>query len=90
MHLCGSHTEPDDRAEMRFQFSHEDDAIHVEVTDRSLASDVDMPRLPADLGKAEASELTQLGLVLLNKVANDVAHLRISGFNYISFTIAGA
>jgi hypothetical protein len=65
----------------------EEDTILVELTDRSAIEDVDLPRLPADLGAAGPEDLGHLGLVLVSKLAHDVNHLRISGWNYISFRL---
>ena len=59
----------------------------VEITDRSWVEDVDLARVPDDLGAASLEELRHLGLVLVSKLAQDVNHLKISGRNYISFRL---
>ena len=86
-HICDSHVQNGQRGTVRFDFVHEREHIEVEIEDRSTASDVDAPRVPTDLGQAEPADLAELGLVLLNRVATDVSHIRISGFNYISFKV---
>ena len=66
----------------------EEDTILVEITDRSLAEDVDLPQLPADLETASPEDLQHLGLFLVSRLAHEVSHVRISGYNYISFRIS--
>jgi NCS2 family nucleobase:cation symporter-2/xanthine permease XanP len=69
------------------RLTREEDTILVELADRSTVEDVDLPRIPDDLGAAGPEELGHLGLVLVSKLAHDVNHLRISGWNYISFRL---
>lgn len=69
------------------RLTREEDTILVELTDRSAIEDVDLPRIPSDLGAAAPEELGHLGLMLVSKLAHDVNHLRISGWNYISFRL---
>ena len=69
------------------RLTREENTILVELTDRSAIEDVDLPRIPSDLGAAAPEDLGHLGLVLVSKLAQDVNHLRISGWNYISFRL---
>ena len=69
------------------RLTREENTILVELTDRSAIEDVDLPRIPSDLGAAAPEDLRHLGLVLVSKLAHDVNHLRISGWNYISFRL---
>ena len=59
----------------------------MEITDRSVADDVDLPSLPDNWERASSQDLQDLGLLLVSKLAKEVRHLRISGYNYISFRI---
>ncbi len=88
VHLCNADAAEGSNRSVLFRANLEEDAVLVEVTDRSLAEDVDLPRLPADLKTAAPEDLQHLGLFLVSKIARKVNHMRISGHNYISFEIA--
>jgi len=51
---------------------------------------MDAPAPSYEPQKATPDDLEQLGLVILQKVARDVEHVRIAGYNCISFKIPGA
>lgn len=72
---------------VKIQCTSEEDHLYIEMEDQSRASEVDQVEGLPDLETATESELDQLGLLLLNRVATDVTHIRISGYNYISFKI---
>lgn len=88
VHLCGAGGRDADGT-ILFQASLEESAILVEITDRSAAADVDadLAELPADLRTASPDQLQNLGLLLLSKLAREVNHIRISGYNYVSFRL---
>ena len=87
VHLAGSDAGAVSARTIAFQASREEGALLVEITDRSLAEDVDLPPPPPDLVRASDQELQSLGLFLLSQLARDVEHVRISGYNYISFRV---
>ena len=53
------------------------------MTDRADVRDVDMPYVPSELGEAGAEELRDLGLILISRLATNISHTTISGWNYI-------
>lgn len=73
---------------LRIEVSPDDSVIDVMVTDRSEARDVEMPNIPHDLLEADADELSDLGLVILNQMASRINHTKISDWHYISFEIS--
>ena len=85
--LCEADAEEGFERTVAVRCTLEEDAMLVEITDRSSVEDVDLPRLPDDVGAASLEELRHLGLVLVSKLAHDVNHLKISGRNYISFRL---
>lgn len=87
MHMCRSPVEEGSSHPVKIQFTSEEDHLHIEMEDQSRASEVDQVEELPDLETATESELDQLGLLLLNRVATDVTHIRISGYNCISFKI---
>ena len=84
--LCEADAEGSERT-VAVRCTLEEDMMLVEITDRSSVEDVDLPRVPDDVGAASLEELRHLGLVLVSKLARDVNHLKISGRNYISFRL---
>jgi anti-sigma regulatory factor (Ser/Thr protein kinase) len=72
---------------IRFNFTAGEEGLLVEVKDRSETEDLDAVVFPENLAVASESELAKLGLALLGKMAQEVAHIRISGVNYISFRL---
>ena len=87
MHMCRHPVEEKSPNVVNLQIISEEGHLHIDMEDRSLATDVDhIEDLPHPEAATE-SELDQLGLLLLNRVARDVAHIRISGYNCISFKI---
>ncbi len=72
---------------IRFNFTAGEEGLLVEVKDRSETEDLDAVVFPENLAVASEFELAKLGLALLGKMAQEVAHIRISGVNYISFRL---
>ena len=64
---------------IRFDFIADEEGLLVEVQDRSETEDLDAVDFPENLTAASESELAKLGLALLGKMAQEVAHIRISG-----------
>lgn len=87
MHLCRNSDGTRDENQIQIQLVSQEDHIQVDVEDRSKVSDVDDPIVMPQPEIATEEELDQLGLFLLNKVAQEVTHIRISGYNCISFKI---
>jgi anti-sigma regulatory factor (Ser/Thr protein kinase) len=87
MHMCRNPAEGKSVHEVRIRLIAEEDHLHIDMEDRSQASDVDDPMKFQDLEKATEAELDQLGLFILNKVVQEVTHIRVSGYNCISFKI---
>lgn len=87
MHMCRNPVEGRTADVVRLRMTAEEDHLHVDMEDRSQAGDVDAPVKFQELEKATEAELDQLGLLILNKVAQEVTHIRISGYNCISFKI---
>ena len=87
MHICRNSEGTPDVNQIQIQLASQEDHIQVDVEDRSKVSDVDDPVAIPQPEVATEGELDQLGLFLLNKVAQDVTHIRISGYNCISFKI---
>ncbi len=85
--LCEADAEEGSERTVVVRCTLEEDTVLVEITDRSSVEDIDLPRLPDDLGAASLEELRHLGLVLVSKLAHDVNHLKISGRNYISLRL---
>lgn len=61
--------------------------LFVELICSEEIEDVDQIVRPFTLLHTEEHELNKLGLLLLSKVAQDVRHIHISGYAYISFLI---
>lgn len=59
------------------------------MIDRTAAAEVDEASLrkARQWGHNDEQSLRELGLYLLNSLAQDVRHLRMAGVNYISFSI---
>ena len=87
MHICRNSGAGAEANIVRIQLTGREDHIQVEIEDRSRASDVDDQIVLPKPELATEAELDQLGLILLNKVAKEVSHIRISGYNCISFKI---
>jgi len=87
MHMCRNPVGGRSANAVRIRLIAEEDHLHIDMEDQSQASDVDDPLKFQKPENATESELDQLGLFILNKVVQDVAHLRISGYNCISFKI---
>ena len=87
MHICRNSEGPTETNEVHIQLVSREDHIQIDVEDRSRVSDVDDPIAMPQPEVATETELDQLGLILLNKVAKEVSHIRISGYNCISFKI---
>ncbi len=79
------HGDPD--RTVRIEATANDDEIEIIVTDRSDVPDVEESNLPPDLLQADDDELQDLGLVLLTRLASNVSHTSISGWQYVSFVI---
>lgn len=91
LYICRSEPQLGNGRMVRFRWADEGAYLQTEIETRSELDDLTAPRVPADLKQAEAEELSQLGLVILSKIAREVTHMQISGNNYISFKIeAGA
>ena len=81
--LVGSDPPEDgQQKKIRFDFIADEEGLLVEVQDRSETEDLDAVDFPENLTAASESELAKLGLALLGKMAQEVAHIRISGVNY--------
>jgi xanthine permease XanP len=87
IHLCRNPVEGRTPNVIRLQLTAEENHLHVDMEDQSQASDVDAPSNLPEVEKATEVDLDQLGLVILNKVVQEVTHIRVSGFNCISFKI---
>ena len=87
VHLCNAESPDGSRREVSFQINMEEEVVLVEVTDHSFAEDVDLPRIPANLDTDSPENLEHLGLFLVSKIAENVNHMQISGYNYIGFEI---
>ena len=87
MHICRNSPPLPNPNVVNIQLLEREDHVHIDIQDRSQGSDVDEPADLPEPEKATESELDQLGLFLLNKVAREVTHIRISGYNCISFKI---
>jgi len=87
MHICRNSESATEANMVRIQLVSKEDHIQIDVEDRSRVSDVDDPIVMPEPEVATETELDQLGLFLLNKVAKEVTHIRISGYNFISFKI---
>ena len=85
--LCEADAEEGSERTVAVRCTLEEDTMLVEITDRSSVEDIDLPRVPDDVGAASLEELRHLGLMLVSKLAHDVNHLQISGWNYISFRL---
>lgn len=74
---------PKQKGMIHFNFSLEEDFVQVVVEDKSEITDVDL------VEDSEILETRQkeLGLLLVNKIAKKVEHVRINGYNTISFQI---
>ncbi|MCF8109394.1 MAG: hypothetical protein K9J81_10410, partial [Desulfohalobiaceae bacterium] len=70
-----------------FTFTAEEHLVLVEVRDRSSIEDVDELSARESTSHDELIAGRGLGLILLNKIAESVRHDRISGYNYIQFSI---
>ena len=75
------------KGKVRFKWLFEADRIAVSVEDQSDISEIDLVKA-AETNQLTPDELRELGLVILNKIAKDVVHYRIGGYNSISFDIA--
>ncbi len=71
------------KAQITFSYKLTDDSILVEVTDRSTIIDID----DIDAEQIIESKPEELGLLLLNKIARNVRHIRIGEHNSIIFEI---
>ena len=87
MHICRNSEGGAGANIVRIQLTGREDHIQIDVEDRSQASDVDDHMVMPQPEAATEAELDHLGLFLLNKVAREVTHIRISGYNCISFKI---
>lgn len=87
VHMCRHPVDEKSSNVVNIQIIREEDHLHIDMEDRSLSSDVDLIKDIPHPETATESELDQLGLLLLNRVAKDVTHIRISGYNCISFKI---
>lgn len=72
---------------VKFIFLSNEDGLTVEIIDKSDVDDVDIVGLKSHPIEYTNEELNQLGLVLLNKLGDNVVHNKISNVNYISFTL---
>ena len=87
MHICENQVNAKAPTSVRIEIMGREDHVQVDMEDRSSVKDVDTPLVMPKPEVATESELALLGLILLNKVAKDVTHIRISGYNCISFKI---
>jgi NCS2 family nucleobase:cation symporter-2/xanthine permease XanP len=87
MHISGGEDEASDTNTVQVQLLSREDHVQVDFEDRSQVRDVDDTIVMPKPEVATEAELDQLGLFLLNKVAKEVTHIRISGYNCISFKI---
>ena len=87
MHLCRSPEGTTGTNTVQIQLMSREDHIQIDIEDRSQVSDVDDTIVMPKPEVATEAELDHFGLFLLNKVAKDVTHIRISGYNCISFKI---
>ena len=87
MHMCRNPVEGKSANEVRIRLTAEEDHLDIDMEDRSQAGDVDDPLNFQEFENVTETELDQLGLYILNKVVHEVTHIRVSGYNCISFKI---
>ena len=87
MHISRDSKDASDENVVQIQLLRREDHIQIDMEDRSRVKDIDDPIIMPKPEVATETELDQLGLFLLNKVAKEVTHIRISGYNCISFKI---
>ncbi len=87
MHICQNSEGTTDTDKVQIQLLSKENHIHVDMEDRSQLCDVDDTIVMPKPEVATEADLDHLGLFLLNKVAKEVTHIRISGYNCISFKI---
>ncbi|WP_018174140.1 MULTISPECIES: uracil-xanthine permease family protein [unclassified Thioalkalivibrio] len=90
MHLSEqAASEPGRSRPVDVRLEREGEHLAVEMIDRSAAAEVDEASLrkARQWGHNDEQSLRELGLYLLNSLAQDVRHLRMAGVNYISFSI---
>lgn len=85
--LCEADSDEGSERPVTVRCTLEEETVLVEIMDRSVLEDIDLPQLPDDLATARSIELKHLGLFLVSKFAHDINHLKISGRNYISFRL---
>ena len=86
-HLTTSGRATQTSRRLSIQATLDEDDIEIAVTDRADVRDVDMPYVPSELGEAGAEELRDLGLILISRLATNISHTTISGWNYINFRV---
>jgi NCS2 family nucleobase:cation symporter-2/xanthine permease XanP len=87
MHISRESKDASDANGVQIQLLSRENHIQIDIEDRSQVSDVDDTLVMPKPEVATEEELDHLGLFLLNKVAKEVTHIRISGYNCISFKI---
>jgi len=88
--ICRNRPAGGAEGQVQFSWTKESDFVQVDVEAKLALEDMDAPAPSYEPQKATPDDLEQLGLVILQKVARDVEHVRIAGYNCISFKIPGA
>ena len=87
MHICRNAEGLTETNRVQIQIIGKEDYVQIDFEDQSRVGDVDDTFVMPKPEVATEAELDHLGLFLLNKVAKEVTHIRISGYNCISFKI---
>jgi NCS2 family nucleobase:cation symporter-2/xanthine permease XanP len=69
---------------MSFRFRYEDEQIQLDMNDKGKVEDVD---IPVEMEKVWKDTPEKLGLVLVQKLASEFEHTKISDYNYISIKV---
>ncbi len=76
-----------DAGDIIFKILRDDEEVFVEIISSVHIDDVDQVVRPPRSLNANQEEISNLGLVILQKMVKELRHIRISGHTYISFFI---
>jgi hypothetical protein len=74
-------------ANLIFRWKYHPDYIITEIAAHGKLNDVDINPDPAQFSKLSEENLQELGLYLLAKVATNIEHIQIDGYQYVQFRI---
>lgn len=86
-YICTTNMTKEFQGSIKFKWIYQEDYIQVNVVDQSKIQDIDGIEKETKPEKIDQEYIKKLGLVLLNKLAKDVTHYRISGYNCIQFNV---